>query len=322
MRKNITMVMLSLGLLGISSCNDNFLDQTATTDLNEKVVFADSAYAAGFLTQIYHDIGFDTEINRFGNGGLQVACDEAEFAESSSISTGMSFATGTINPLTVTNDAWNTCYTDIRRCNKFLKLIDGTPMDESTKTQYKAECKFLRAWYYYILLRHYGGIPLIGDTCYAATDKVKSTRDTYADCVNYISNTCNELLKMNVLRPRNSGRSNGRISEAVCQSLLSRLYLDAASPLHNGSGFGTDSTKALLGYPNYDKELWNYSLQASRSVMTSSGDYRLFKADYDDQNKVDDVGWGFYAVQQAADFSDVTNAAGNTYPYGSYQELI
>ena len=63
--------LVLLGLLGTVACNDSFLDQTATTDLNEESVFADSAYAAGFLTNIYADIGYDTDRNRFGEGGLQ-----------------------------------------------------------------------------------------------------------------------------------------------------------------------------------------------------------------------------------------------------------
>ena len=50
MRKNI-LPMAVMVLLAMASCQDSFLDQTATTDLNEETVFADSAYAAGFLTQ-------------------------------------------------------------------------------------------------------------------------------------------------------------------------------------------------------------------------------------------------------------------------------
>lgn len=308
--------------LALTACNDSFLDKTVTTDLNEEVVFSDSTYATGFLTQIYADIGFDTDLNRFGEGGLQVACDEAEFRQSSSISTGMAFATGMVNPVTVTNDAWSKCYTNIRRCNKFLKKIEGTPMLESTKTQYKLEARFLRAWYYYILLRHYGGIPLQGDTVYSATDRVNSVRNTYAECVDYIKSECNYILSQNVLRPRTTGRSNGRISEAVVQALLSRLTLDEASPLHNGSGFGNDSTKLLLGYPEYNKERWLTALKAARAVMTNSGDYRLYEVHYNNDEQKDEPGWGYYGVTIPSDFINITSWGDKTYEYGAYQEII
>ena len=321
---------LLLSIAGVqTSCNDDYLDQTVITDLNEEVVFADSTYASGFLTQIYTDIGFDTDGDRFGghntmwsNGGLQVACDEAEFRPSPSITTGMAFATGTVNPVTVTDDAWSKCYVNIRRCNKFLSRIGDTPMAEGTRQQYIAECRFLRAWYYYILLRHYGGVPLLGDVLYTADDEVKSTRDTYADCVKYIADEVNAVLAMNVLRPRTSGSTNGRINEACCYALLSRMYLDAASPLHNGSGFGTAETKDLLGYPAYDKERWLLSIEASRRIMTmTTGDYRLYEVHADNNNNAE-PGWGYYAVQIAADFANITSYGDFNYPYGAYQEII
>lgn len=304
-----------------TSCNDSFLDETVTTNLNEEVVFSDSAYAAGFLTNIYVDIGFQTDLDRFSNGGLQVACDESEFNASSSISTGMAFATGTVNPVTVTDDTWNTCYTNIRRCNKFLKLIGGTPMDESKKRTYMAEARFLRAWYYYNMLREYGGIPLIGDTLYDADDEISGVRNTYEECVDYIISECNAVLAENVLSPRTSGSNNGRINEACCYALISRVTLDAASPLHNGSGYGTDETKDLLGYPTYDKERWYTAYNAAKQAL-SCGDYALYEYHECNDPAGPEPGWGYYAIFFPADFTNYTSYGDFTYPNGAYQEII
>lgn len=108
--KPLKAVLFIEGLLlcfgGFCSCSDGYLDETVTTDLDEDKVFTDSSYTAGFLTQIYVDIGFQTMPTRFGNGGLQIACDEAEFKNESSITTGMALATGTLNPNIVSDDCW------------------------------------------------------------------------------------------------------------------------------------------------------------------------------------------------------------------------
>ncbi len=329
-----TLMLLSFaGMLGMTSCDGSFLDQTQTSSLDENIVFADSTYTSGFLTQIYTKIGFDTDGDRFGghnsmgsNGGLQVACDEAEFRPSSSITTGMAFATGTVNPVIVTDDAWKTCYEQIRACNKFLSRIGETPMMESTRQQYIAECKFLRAWYYHILVRHYGGVPLLGDALYGADDKPNAVRASYEECIEYITSEVKEVIAMNVLRQRNSGSANGRISEAACYGLLSRVYLDAASPLHNNPDgqWGTPETKDLLGYATYDKERWLPSYNASKSIMTMTGGaYKLFEVHADDdKDDAPEPGWGYYAVQIAADWADVTSYGDFSYPYGAYQEII
>ena len=331
MRKRKLLFPLLLSALLLAACNDSFLDQTATTDLNEESVFADSAYATGFLTEIYADIGFDTDLNRFGEGGLQCAADESEPRASSTISTGLAFATGTINPVIVTNDVWDKCYTNIRRCNKFLQLADRAPIDPATLLQYKAEARFLRAWYYYLLLRHYGGVPIVYDKIYGAEDEIDATRQTYETCVEYIIDECNAVLAENVLRPRNSGRSNGRISQAACYALIMRVTLDAASPLHNGSGFGTEETKLLLGYADADPSRWGRAYEAEKRAMQMQGDYRLFEVHTchkfpDGNDGKPEPGWGFYAVQSPAEYvnvyTDETDRGSFNYPYAAYQEII
>ena len=327
MKRKGNYLVLFLMIIGIASCGDDFLDQTATTDLSEESVFADSAYAAGFLTDIYADIGFDTDLDRFGEGGLQCATDESEPRASSRISSGLAFATGTINPVIVTTDAWEKCYSNIRKCNKFMQRIGDAPMVESAKLQYKAEARFLRAWYYYILLRHYGGVPIVYDKIYGADDPIDATRQTYETCVNYIIDECNAILADNILRPRNSGRSNGRISQAACYALIMRVTLDAASPLHNGSGFGTDDTKLLLGYADADPQRWGRAYEAAKRAMQMQGDYRLYEVHtchkFPDANDgKPEPGWGFYAVQSPGEFVNVTSDGELSYPYAAYQEII
>ena len=53
----------------------------------------------------------------------------------------------------------------------FFKYADGSRMAEAAKEEYKAEARFLRAWYYAMLLRHYGGVALIGDDVYETVEE-------------------------------------------------------------------------------------------------------------------------------------------------------
>lgn len=340
MRNKVLIFFIPLCLLlGVSCSEKGFLDETVTTDLNRDVVFSDSTYTAGFLNEIYSQIGFDTDPDRFSTiafgwktpfGGLQTACDEARFKRSSTITTDVMFATGTVNPILVSKDAWQNCYANIRRVNVFLKYVEGSPIVDRIKNQYKAEARFLRAWYYSLLLRHYGGVPLIGDTIYNINDDIKMTRDSYEDCVNYIVSECDDIINSNVLPRRRTGRDYGRITEAACRALKSRVLLYAASPLYNGiedKYAPTEEYKKLLGYPIYDKERWRIAYEAARDVIAMN-EYKLFvwhqTASANDDISIPEIGWGFYAVtSMASDFANLTvNKDGEVFKDGAFCEII
>jgi len=291
------------------SCSDSFLDQTQTSDLNAETVFADSTYTANFLTGIYADIGFDISYNRWtyllaNGGGLQSACDEAEFYPSSTIWTNMMFATGTVNPVTVSDDAWSKCYTNIRRCNLFIANADRSPMTQGQKDRYISEALFLRAWYYFILMRHYGGVPLIGNHIYDADSDIKTTRNTWAECVEYVTQQCDSIVQLNTLPARRSGNENGRATTAAALALKARCLLYAASPLFNGSDFAPADLKELVGYPSYDQERWKTALDAARAVI-STGTYKLFIRSTDFDGAAE-PGFGFYVLFIAGDSNNPT----------------
>jgi len=257
----------------VTSCGQkDLLDVTVTSDLTEETVFSDSARTIAFLSDIYNNIGFSTSPTRFNNGGLDAACDEAEPYPSNVVRTTSLFAQGTVNASSVSDDAWSVCYTNIRRVNKFLMKIDANPMQDYLKPTLKAEARFLRAWYYFILVQHYGGIPLVGDDIYTQDDKINIVRNTFEDCVNYILAECDKSALV-LTNTREQGQY-GRISRGACLALKSRVLLYAASPLYNPATpeqtlfSDAGAFKAnLIRYATYDKERWHLAALAAKEVM-------------------------------------------------------
>ncbi len=86
---------------------------------------------------------------------------------------------------------------------------------------------------------------MIGDNVYDVDDKMKTSRDTYADCVKYIVEECELAAKD--LPDVFSGPENGRATAGACKGLVSRIRLYEASALFNGSDFGNSA--------NFPKEL-------------------------------------------------------------------
>ncbi|SEW53756.1 Starch-binding associating with outer membrane [Chitinophaga arvensicola] len=279
-------VCLCIGILTLASCGKkNFLDQTETTNLNEQTVFADSARTVAFLTNIYLDIGFAENATRFENGGLDAACDEAEPQKSATVTTSVQFATGTVNPSIISADAWNTPYTNIRKVNQLLKHLPGSPIPSYIRNVMAAEARFLRAWYYADLLKHYGGIPILNDSVYRVEDKIPAVRNSYKECVDYIVSECEAAAAaLPLVRIR---EDYGRASGGAALALKARVLLFAASPLFNGNGIVPGD--AVTGYPDKLPERWKLAADAALAVMNTAA-YSL------NEDNTTAPGYGFYKV--------------------------
>ncbi|RCH55191.1 RagB/SusD family nutrient uptake outer membrane protein [Mucilaginibacter hurinus] len=289
----IAIILFALMGSGFVSCTKSgFFEPSSTTNLNDSTVFADSAYSVGFLANIYIGIGYSEQADRFGNGGLDAAADESEVG-SITASPSLQFATGQVNPTTVspdnpncggicTVDIYNTCYKQIRAANLLLKRLPIIPLAEARKNQMKAEARFLRAWYYSLLLKHYGGVPIVGDTLYNYTDKISGKRNTYDEVLEYIITECDAAAA--VLPFEQSGQTYGRASGGACMALKARVLLYSASPLFNeDSGIAGDSplsiasaeVKPLVGHTSGTSQArWQAAADAAFAII-STGRYSL-----------------------------------------------
>lgn len=302
---------------GTSCVDSSFLDETVTEDLTKEKLFGDSALTAGFLSNIYSKISMDIMPNRFGPGGLQTACDEAEFKANSDVKMDQMFVLGTINAVKVDWGFWKECYTKIRAVNVFLANLDGCPMAESAKVLYRAEARFLRAWYYFMLVRHYGGVPMLGDLIYDNEnyESMDMTRATFADCIEYIVSECEAAARD--LPMRRNGVTFGRASSGSCWGLICRARLYAASKLYNGTTHtDNEQLKPLVGYPTYDKERWLPAIEAAEKII-SSGDFQIYDRHMDrDGNEI--PGWGRTAIFDPSDCNTYNTYKDKKYTSGAY----
>jgi starch-binding outer membrane protein, SusD/RagB family len=278
------LVISSVVSLALVSCKKNsFLSATTVSSLNKSTVFVDSAYTNDFLASIYSQIGFDVAGNEFGNGGMDAAGDESQ-ANGINQSDANYWATGTINAAQTTTSVYTTCYNEIRAVNLLLANISQTKLslpagEVGSKIELKAEARFLRAWYYAILLKHYGGIVLVGNNVYSYTQNIPSVRSSYAACVNYITSECDSAgLYLPITQTANF---YGRASKGACLALKARVLLYAASPLFDDNGtipgptpYSTASAavKPLVGYANAaDSAIirWRMARDAAAAVINT-----------------------------------------------------
>ncbi|MES1249930.1 MAG: RagB/SusD family nutrient uptake outer membrane protein, partial [Chitinophaga rupis] len=235
--------------------------------------FSDSGQTMQFLFGIYSDISVAFGYKRYTyasniSAGTAEGCDEAVHRLNGPTQPFVYLFNGTLNA----NDnapyqyMWTTPYTDIRKVNVFLANVDNSPISAALKQQSKAEARFLRAWYYSILLQNFGGIPIIGDTVFNASQIIQPARNTYEQTVNYILSECDAAA---AILPQGYDANNyGRITKGACLALKSRILLNAASPLFNGGNPTTDQrVRPLTCYPTADPSRWQQAADAAKAVM-------------------------------------------------------
>ena len=288
----VACLVMGIILLTASCKKDGFLDQTVTSSLNEITTFSDSANSMAFLNNIYTNIGFASDPRRFNGGnyaaGLEASCDEAEGPNASTANGFVQFATGSVNASIVPDDAWNIPYTNIRAVNQFLRHLPVIPFTAALKAQSEAEARFLRAWYYTMMLQHYGGVPLVGDSIYAVASTITAKRNTYKECVDYILAECDYAA--GILPLVQTGSLYGRVSKGACLALKSRVLLFAASPLFNNGGTaGGGELASIVAYPDGDPNRWKLAADAARAVIATNA-YAL----YTDSSSIGgEKGYGF-----------------------------
>src|SRR3977135_4139297 len=76
--------------------------------------------------------------------------------------------------LSFMNNAWNTAYARVARANVLLDALQRVTVPN--QTQIEGEVRFLRAFYYYLLMDLYGGVPIA--TTLELKERERATRDS------------------------------------------------------------------------------------------------------------------------------------------------
>jgi hypothetical protein len=120
----------------------------------------------------------------------------------------------------VSNGKYNGSYVGISRANAILDRITDVEMDAAKKEQIIAETKFLRALFYFELVRYFGGVPLnIHEVKNAVEARVQ--RATADEVYGQIIQDATEALE--VLPIEEAGL--GRASKGAARMLLGYVYL-------------------------------------------------------------------------------------------------
>ncbi|MBV5283649.1 MAG: RagB/SusD family nutrient uptake outer membrane protein [Paludibacter sp.] len=174
-------------------------------------------------------------------------------------------------------------YKGIRKANIILSRIGGnSDLTESDRQDYTGQAYFLRAYFYYSLVRLYGPVPLLPETAFetdATVDEVSYERNSWDECVEYI---CSDMEKAAKLLPTSRSIMYPFLpTKGAAYAVVARMRLYSASPLFNG---GASTVEELSGWKRpdgtyfisqtNDPARWGIAAAAFRRII-DMGKYKL-----------------------------------------------
>lgn len=166
-------------------------------------------------------------------------------------------------------------YGPVRNVNAFIAKIPGTEFPAEKKNQWLGEAKFIRAYYYFGMVKRYGGVPLVTTVQnYTGSnlDELKVPRNTEKEVYDFIAQELDEAISL--LDETSDGT---RANKYAAYALKSRAMLYVASE----ATYGTVQLNGLLGIPSANAaSYWQAAYDAANAII-ASGKYSLYNKDPD-----------------------------------------
>ncbi|MHB1922119.1 MAG: RagB/SusD family nutrient uptake outer membrane protein [Chitinophagaceae bacterium] len=122
---------------------------------------------------------------------------------------------------------WNGYYAGISRANNALAALSTSSLDTATVNRLTGEVKFIRGYYYFNLVRFFGGVPLV-------LDVPKGPRQANSDSSLVTRSTVAEVYQLEIIPdleyavnhlPLKSATQVGRITKGAAESMLAKVDL-------------------------------------------------------------------------------------------------
>ncbi len=287
--KRIAIILFTVGFISIISGCAKYLDSDYLFEERMTIedVFTNTDYTNRWLARAYSFLGSNAmqDVASKKSVPFNFADDMYYGDENDEYARWKSGQYGESGLGGENQSVWDTGYKGIRQASIFLNNIHlNKELSDMEKEDMKAQARFLRAYFYWILLRTFGPVPIVPDQGVDYTkqyDAIAQPRNSYDECADYLSNELAEAAKD--LPLQRGIQQITRPTRGAALALRAKVLLFAASPLFNGKA-PADVAAAMVdkkGRPllsaTYDETKWAKAAAAAKDVM-DLGRYQLYVA--------------------------------------------
>lgn len=179
-------------------------------------------------------------------------------------------------------NSWPWSYVAIRQASVFIHNAHAN--DELTQDEIDVligEAHFLRGYFYWLLIRKYGPVPIMPDEGADFSDSyddLSYPRNTFDECVDFICKDMIEAAKR--LPDRRDNLNSARPTKGAALAMRAKVLTYAASPLYNGNtemADFTDKTGRQLISQQYDERKWAVAAAAGKDFLDYNDQAGVYK---------------------------------------------
>lgn len=275
---------------GLSSCVNNWLDQTPADGIDAETAIQSSSDLESVRTGLYAAVkGNGSLVDYYGRlmfvyGDMRGEDVQYEYNAGSGRAEFYYYMTySTADDFGTSSAVWQTPYVVIARANRVIEAAESGQLSDAEEAQteiaqYNAEAKVLRAMALFDLTRIYGkpytmdqgaslGVPIVTSPIEASE---KPARATVAECYTAIEKDLNDAVSSGALMTQNNEDSKGYINIWAAKALQVRVYMtkgDWQNALSIAEDIITNSPYSLWTSDEYADAWSETSATHSKEIM-------------------------------------------------------
>lgn len=220
--KKITIILTLTSILAFQGCED-FLEQNPQGQLTQESFPTTSADAQLATNAVYSTLRSWS----YHAGGFPILDFMSDDAHKGSNPADQVNVVGPYENFThtTTQDGldrwWSALYQGIKYANVVVEKVPDINMNTTLRNRFIAEARFLRALYYFDLVRAWGGVPIITTTTPALQVPRSSQNDVYTLIIEDLLFAVENLPE----KSQYAASDLGRASKGAAKALLAKVYL-------------------------------------------------------------------------------------------------